>query len=317
MPDCSTIHETEKISDEARHVVISLNPKAGRGPSRKLAEQLRDILCTRGYHVHLETDLATVVSLSKEYLKAGTLRCVVGVGGDGTQTLLLNQLPAAANLCVFPQGTENVLAKYFKLPKTPESVAALIETGQVAKIDAGRITQANGDSQLFCLMVGCGVDAAIVHHLAANRTGHITKLSYLHPIWKVIRKYNYPRLLVTSPEWDDEVLEARVLFIMNIDRYALGISMTSQTTPQDGRLGICAFQKRGVFHMLRYFLLLLTNRHRKRKDCFIRYAAKVEVRSEDMPDAPTQIDGDPCSTLPITVETVPSRLRLMLPVSSD
>ena len=79
MPDCSTIHETETISDEARHVVISLNPKAGRGPSRKLAEQLRDILCTRGYHVHLETDLATVVSLSKEHLKAGTLRCVVGL----------------------------------------------------------------------------------------------------------------------------------------------------------------------------------------------------------------------------------------------
>ena len=61
MPDCSTIHETETISDEARRF---LNPK-GRGPSRKLAEQLRDILCTRGYHVHLETDLATVVSLSK------------------------------------------------------------------------------------------------------------------------------------------------------------------------------------------------------------------------------------------------------------
>ncbi|MBK94934.1 MAG: hypothetical protein CMJ79_04365 [Planctomycetaceae bacterium] len=311
------ITSTESIDNAAKRVIISLNPKAGSGPSGQLAQQLQEILTQQGYDALLETDLKTVVALAQNAVASNSLRCVVGVGGDGTQTLLLNELPAEANLCVFPQGTENVLAKYFRLPATPEQVANLVINGRVARIDAGRITEATGDSKLFCLMVGCGVDAAIVHQLAANRTGHITKMSYLHPIWKVIRKYEYPRLLVSSPEWGDEILDARVLFIMNIDRYALGISMTPKIRPQDGKLGICAFKKRGLFHMLKYFLLLLTNRHHKRKDCVIRYVNEVHVRSEDMPDAPTQIDGDPCGTLPVTIETVPARLRLVIPPTTD
>ena len=131
---------------------------------------------SRGFEAEVETDLATIISKAKSAVADGSLRCVVGVGGDGTQTLMLNELPPEANLCVFPQGTENVLAKYFKLPQTPDEVAELVSNGRVAQIDAGRITDASGDEKLFCLMVGCGVDAAIVHHLAANRTG----LSLIH-----------------------------------------------------------------------------------------------------------------------------------------
>ena len=309
------LDDTQPLYEDARKVIISLNPKAGSGPSGKLAEQLRQILHERGFDAEIETDLPTIISKAKSAVDEQSLRCVVGVGGDGTQTLMLNELPPEANLCVFPQGTENVLAKYFELPQTPLEVADLVCDGRVALIDAGRITEADGTSKLFCLMVGCGVDAAIVHQLAANRTGHITKLSYLHPIWKVIKKYNYPKLLITSEQWGDEVLDARVLFVMNINRYALGISMTPDTQPRDGKLGICAFKKRGLFHMLRYFLLLLTNRHHKRKDCVIRYVSSLTVRSEEMPDAPTQIDGDPCGTLPVTIETVPQRLRLIVPAS--
>ena len=309
------LDDTQPLDDHARKVIISLNPKAGSGPSAQLAEQLKQLLDDRGFDAEIETDLSTIISKAKLAVAEQRLRCVVGVGGDGTQTLMLNELPPEANLCVFPQGTENVLAKYFKLPQTPREVADLVSVGRVARIDAGRITEADGKSRLFCLMVGCGVDAAIVHQLASNRTGHITKLSYLPPIWKVIKKYKYPKLLITSEEWEDDVLDARALFIMNINRYALGISMTPDIQPQDGKLGVCAFKKPGLFHMLRYFLLLLINRHHKRKDCVIRYVSSLSVRSEEMPDAPTQIDGDPCGTLPVTIETVPQRLRLIVPAS--
>ena len=311
----SILDDTQPLNENAIKVIISLNPKAGSGPSGQVAKQLCEILISRGFDAVVETDLATIISQAESAVTDGSLRCVVGVGGDGTQTLMLNELPPEANLCVFPQGTENVLAKYFKLPQTPDEVAELVSNGRVAQIDAGRITDASGDEKLFCLMVGCGVDAAIVHHLAANRTGHITKLSYLRPIWKVIKKYNYPKLLINSVEWGDETLDARVLFIMNINRYALGLSMTPDIKPQDGKLGICAFKKPGLFHMLRYFLLLLTNQHYKRKDCVIRYVSSLTVKSVEMPNAPTQIDGDPCGTLPVTIETVPQRLKLIIPAS--
>ena len=90
--------------------------------------------------------------------------------------------------------------------------------------------------------------------------------------------------------------------------------MTSQTTPQDGRWAFALSEAR-VSHAE---ILAITHQSTPQTQRLLHpLCGKVEVRSEDMPDAPTQIDGDPCSTLPITVETVPSRLRLMLPVSSD
>ncbi len=305
--------QTEPLNTEAKHVIISLNPRAGSGPSRESAEQLREILIAHGLEAEVETNLQQIVAKATTAISDGSLRCVVGVGGDGTQTLLLNELPAGSNLCIFPQGTENVLAKYFKLPKTPEAIADIIIDGQIAPIDAGCVTESDGSTKLFCLMVGCGVDAAIVHHLAANRTGHITKFSYLRPIWKTIRTYRYPVMQVKADQWGEEILEARALFVMNIDRYALGFSMTPQVNPQDGKLGICAFQKGGLLHMLKYFVALLTNRHHRRKDCIVRYVKSVRISSETMPNAPTQIDGDPCGTLPITINTVPRRLRLVIP----
>ena len=136
----TNLENTQPLNKQAKKVIISLNPKAGSGPSGQLAAELRNILNSQGFEAEVETDLPSIVSKAKLAVAENNLRCVVGVGGDGTQTLMLNELPPEANLCVFPQGTENVLAKYFQLPQTSEEVADLVTNGRVAQIDAGRIT---------------------------------------------------------------------------------------------------------------------------------------------------------------------------------
>ena len=41
-------------------------------------------------------------------------------------------------------------------------------------------------------MIGCGFDAEVVRRVHLERDGHITRLSYLKPIWESIRSYEYP-----------------------------------------------------------------------------------------------------------------------------
>ena len=56
------LDDTQPLDDHARKVIISLNPKAGSGPSAQLAEQLKQILDDRGFDVEIETDLSTIIS---------------------------------------------------------------------------------------------------------------------------------------------------------------------------------------------------------------------------------------------------------------
>ena len=86
----TNLENTQPLNKQAKKVIISLNPKAGSGPSGQLAAELRNILNSRGFEAEVETDLPSIVSKAKLAVAENNLRCVVGVGGDGTQEEIQN-----------------------------------------------------------------------------------------------------------------------------------------------------------------------------------------------------------------------------------
>ncbi len=303
----------ETINANARRVIISLNPKAGRRSSSDLAYRLADILQSRGFQAEVETDIATIKQLSDEYHDAGILRAVVGVGGDGTQSLLLNTIPEGANLCMFPQGTENVLGKYLGIKPSPDAIADLLEQGQVLPMDAGQVTDTSGKQYLFCLMAGCGFDATVCERLAARRTGHITKFSYIKPVIASLWNYSFPLIEIDVLDGDQEGFTARFLFFMNIDRYALGLRIAPNSSPIDGKIDGCGFRKSGLFHGLRYFWKLCRKTHTRSPEYATRSASEFRIHTTSAERVPVQLDGDPCTELPVTLTTLPGRLRILVP----
>ena len=113
----------QSINPAARFVLISLNPKAGRGSSGELVKKLATILADRGFQAVIETDIEQIQLIASEKQASGELRTVISVGGDGTLSLLLNTLSKEINICIFPQGTENVLAKYLGIKADPDFFA--------------------------------------------------------------------------------------------------------------------------------------------------------------------------------------------------
>ena len=133
-----------RLPPEARQVVISVNPKAGRRAAQPSAERLARFLAERGLQAQIFTDLAEVAGRAAESQARGGLRAVVAAGGDGTVAEIVNRVLPGVPVTVLPLGTENLLAKYLGIGREPESVGEAIAGGTAVRLDAGLATSPRG-----------------------------------------------------------------------------------------------------------------------------------------------------------------------------
>ena len=186
---------TTGVRDSQQNIVLlSVNPRAGARSGTDRVDALEAELKSLGFITDRQTDIETVAQRARQYQEEGRLRSVVAAGGDGTVSLVLNNTPIGVPLAVLPLGTENLLARYFRLQMPVPKIAGLIQQGFTKTLDVGI---ANG--RLFLLMVGVGFDAAVVEEVDRRRTGHIHKWSYFKPIWNALRTYRYPTMQVSDP----------------------------------------------------------------------------------------------------------------------
>lgn len=299
-----------------RQILISLNPKAGRRSSARRAEELRGRLAALGYTVELLTDLNEVEEKAHRLFRAGELRALVGVGGDGTAAELVRRTPPGTPITLLPAGTANLLAKEFRLPFDPARAAVMIDAGRTAALDA-----ASAGGRLFLIMLTAGIDAEIVSRVHRNREekyksgsgnrGHIGYRTYFGPVFRSIRRYPYPAIRVETAGSSDTV---RWVFLFNIPRYGFGAAPAVGCDPRDGLLDFCGFRRGGLFPSLfGVALACLGKAHRFFPGYTFEKCAKFRLAPLNA-DAqiPFQIDGDPAGFLPVDVEIVPKRLTLLV-----
>jgi diacylglycerol kinase (ATP) len=294
---------TSSISRDADRVAILVNPKAGPTAAQPRADRLAELLEQRGFKVELFTDLAAATSQANRWHAEGSLRTLVGVGGDGTAAELVNRTDEGVPLTLFPGGNSNLLAGYLQLRKDAEQICRVIVDGVAARLDAGR---ANG--RIFLLMASCGFDAEVVNRVHGPRTGHISLKNYLGPVREAIRNYEYP---VIRAEWGDgepaASLLARWMFVFNLPCYAW-FRVAPHSDGSDGQLDLCSLEQ-GRFW--KYFAAILLRQHRRLGDWNTRLVRQVRITSDAR--VPYQLDGDPGGWLPLDVEVLPGRLTLVVP----
>ena len=288
------------LDTQKRDVVVAVNPNAGASATEGAAEKLRNLLENRGFRVIVESDLQ---QLEKITSKPQRLRCVVAAGGDGTIALLANRLAPETVFAILPQGTENLLAKHLEIPSSPEGVAGLIDTGRYVAMDAGR---ANG--HLFLVMASCGFDAEVVHQLHKSRRGHIRYWAYAKPIFDAIRKYRYPMISVTCDE-HKKIIRGKWAFVFNVPRYAMNLRIAERADETDGLLDLCTFKSGNLFKGLVYLFGVLTRQHHRWSSIQLVQAKKIRLESSK--PVPYQLDGDPGGHLPLDIEVMPKRLRVL------
>jgi diacylglycerol kinase family enzyme len=324
--------QPNRLPPEANEVLILTNPMAGAGPAHDRLERFLKALPRWRLKGRLVTDRSEISERADELQRAGRLRAVVSAGGDGTAAETFNRTAAGIPIALFPLGTENLLARYLKMPRDPEELAEVIAAGTLIQHDAG-----NASGRLFAIMIGCGFDAEVVRRVHLERDGHITRMNYLKPIWESIRSYDYPPMRIryefdgpnggqagdgngsdpvgsgaaASGNWT--TIDARFAFVVNVPRYALGLRFVPEAQADDGQLDLCTFSGGSFFHGLWYLGNLLIDKHRQLPDCTVRPVRRLRIES-DFP-VPYELDGDASGFLPLDVEIMPNRLTLIVPPS--
>jgi diacylglycerol kinase (ATP) len=336
---------TSTLSRDADRVAILVNPNAGPIAAQPGADRLAGLLKERGYKVEVFTDLAAATLQANRWHAEGSLRTLVGVGGDGTAAELVNRTDEGLPLTLFPGGNSNLLARYLGMTKDPEFVCRTIVDGVAARLDAGR---ANG--RIFLLMIGCGFDAEVVNRVHEDRRGHISLKNYFQPIRDTLRNYAYPEI---QASWEDggEVTEefkhilecgdssplsamrsetsrgsvvrgesgdesphskrslsARWLFVFNLPCYGGGFRIAPHSDGSDGLLDVCGFVSGGFW---RHLAAVMLRRHQRSADWTACRRRRLRITSDAQ--VPYQIDGDPGGWLPLEVEVLPGRLTVVAP----
>jgi diacylglycerol kinase family enzyme len=300
------------VADDARRVLISVNPLAGAQNRQAVIAELGSQLAYQGFETTTHIDVDELVAETRRLLSAGKLRAVVAAGGDGTVRLIADRTPPGTPILVLPLGTENLLARYLDLSADPARLAQIVSDGSTVRLDAGQ-----AGSGLFTLMAGCGFDADVVRRLHRSRRGHIHHLSYAKPILDAIRKYDYPELRVryaaandsAGAELSQEIM-ARWVFVVNLPRYAGGLSFAPQASGTDGLLDVCTFKEGSLWYGLMYLGGVMLGQHQEMQDFMRVQTSRLVVESAG--PVPLQLDGDPGGELPVEFKVLPGRLTVLV-----
>jgi diacylglycerol kinase (ATP) len=285
-------------------VAIQRNPISGSGRRRALLLDLIAELRRHGLRPRVFSRRERLAAALERPDRREGLVCIVAAGGDGTVGDVINRYPGVP-LAVLPMGTENLFARYLRIPLSGRAVAGMIAAGRTRRVDLCALGE-----RRFALMASCGFDADVVHRTHAARAGHISRFSYLQPIWHSVRAYEHPPMRLYL---DDAPvpLTATLALLVNVPVYAMGLRIAPSALDNDGLVDLRLFDPRSAFQMLRVVYNVTSGRHERRADVQSARAARVRIES-DVP-VPVQVDGDPAGWTPAEVRVLPAALEVFVP----
>jgi diacylglycerol kinase family enzyme len=291
-------------------VLLAMNPRAGSRWRHDRVLAIEAALKEAGYQPHLTSSLEELAHLSAEAFNAGNLRAVVAIGGDGTASVVRNQVPLSVPMLPVPMGTENLLGRFVDQSTEPAAICRTIDEGVTVGLDLG---SANGKH--FLLMISAGFDAEVIRTLHENRRGNITRMAYLLPTLRAIRSYGYPQMELycgSDAPVMDTATHCRWLFGFNLPLYAFGLPIAPQAVATDGLLDVCTFQRGSALSVLRYLWHVKLGRHHGLADTAIMRGRRFRLEGPNSHNIAYQLDGDYAGTLPVDVEVLPGELRLLV-----
>jgi diacylglycerol kinase (ATP) len=306
----------EPLDAAARGVILSYSPFAGSRSAKAHTHEIAAALAAAGYLVRATCELAELTQLAADWHSAGDLRCVLACGGDGTAAFVRNHTPLDVPLLLVPLGTENLLGNYVDQSPAPAAVRKTVDEGVVVPLDLGQVRNpADGSQRCFLSMVSAGFDAEVVRRLHERRRGNITRWSYVQPTLETIRSYEYPELQLychDAADGEAGAISCRWVFGFNLPLYARGWMVAPEAVATDGQFDVCTFHRGSVRNVARYLWHVMLKSHFRLADANLVRSRALRIEAAPGVGVAYQVDGDFGGTLPIEVEVLPGRLRLVV-----
>jgi YegS/Rv2252/BmrU family lipid kinase len=295
----------------AKQILVILNPSAGSANTEHVRQVLAHRLSNQGwtYSVHeitADDDVAAVVRCAC----SEGVELVIAAGGDGTVASVVNGLwQTTACLGILPLGTGNILARAMAIPDTPEQAMDLIVGAHhVQPLDVMRV-----DEQAFVLNVSAGISARAMRDTRSKDKRRFGVLAYVWTIASDLLRLRPRHFKLTVDEHQIQVRASEILV-------ANGTFLLEPPFPygppegfNDQQLNAYILTARTLADYLRLLWGLLrptAKRETALHTLPIRTSITIDVLHGSQP---VQADGESIGHTPITVELLPSAVRLIVP----
>ncbi|MFD4366803.1 diacylglycerol kinase [Rhodococcus sp. NPDC058521] len=290
-------------------VTVLINPLSGHGngpgAGRKAVARLRE----RGIGVTeiIGTDADDAKAAAARAIEEGADALVV-VGGDGAISLALQAAALSDTpIGLIPAGTGNDHAREFGIPVgDPVAAADVIVDGEVQQSDLAKITLSDGSVVWAGTIVASGFDSLVTER--ANRMKWPKgKMRYNLAI---LAEFAQLRPLDYTIELDDETVRTQVTLVAvgNGRTYGGGMQICPKADKTDGLLDVTVVGYGNRWRLIRFFPRVFKGTHVELEEVQTYRSKKVVLRSEDIT---AYADGDKVGPLPVTIEAVPSALRIL------
>ncbi|MEB3236263.1 MAG: diacylglycerol kinase family protein [Candidatus Sericytochromatia bacterium] len=238
---------------------------------------------------------------------------ILVAGGDGSINEVLPVLVGTdVSLGILPVGTANVLARELGIGTDLSRALEILRGGHARRIDVGRLMRPGEPDRFFCAMTGIGFDAVSMMGedlgLLKERLGRgafaLTAMrTSLH---------HRPSRLTLEVDGKRQRQLVYMMIVANTAFYGVDfLKVTPEASISDGELDVAILRSRSFLEAWRDFFGIAIGRVRNLPTYETLRCKRLTVRSGK--PVPFQVDGDLVGTTPVTLEVVPSGLKVFAP----
>jgi diacylglycerol kinase (ATP) len=229
-----------------RPVEIVVTPGSGEGRALGIARRLRRVLRRRGRPATIRAFEDLPALLRWAGTAAPDFSHVVCVGGDATLSAAARAaMRCDAPLLPVPTGFGNIFATVFRHPRRAAGVAALLETGEVRRVDVGVVATPSGED-IFLSHRSYGLLEQV--QTAAERGRQQPRRRVFRYLWYWGVAYRFLFRLPLAGfrvEVDGRTIaeDAVLVTVANVETYHGFLSLTPTASPIDGLFDVAVIPR--------------------------------------------------------------------------
>lgn len=302
---------------EERKTLLVLNPAAGKGRGKKIADsiqnKLREAISNLDF---IESENPThLYQIGKEAVDRGYRR-IVTIGGDGTPFELINGLYHAGKPAhpiefgMIPSGTGNSFLRDFIDISAPEILQRML-AGEKRQVDLVEFSyQQDGETvtKYFHNILGLGLIADILK-LTNEKLKPFGPLSYSLAVFIRLFKGMANRLTITV-DGETHELENSALVISNSKFTGGAMKIAPMAETADGKVDMVVFDRVNRRDIIAIFANIFKGTHVDHPKVKIFTGAEITIHTE--PAELLMADGELLGFTPLTLKVLPGELTVLV-----
>jgi diacylglycerol kinase (ATP) len=189
------------------------------------------------------------------------------------------------------------------------NAARVLVEGHTVAVDVGEVS-----GRYFLMWAGIGLDAEILQNISPRDKKALGSWAYLLTTIGTVGRSASKDVRLNL---DGKVIEVStpLIVVSNIQLYGGMMAIGAKARVNDAKLDVCIFKGSGFFTFIQHGLKVLSRQHLR--DPNIEYYQSSEIVVESAGAIPVHVDGEPFTETPVTIRTLPSALKVIVPIKAS